>query len=103
MSDKGYNGWTNYETWATALWIGNDPGSEETARELTREAKGDAADLARSLREWVDSEPDEGGMIPDLGSSLAADLLRAALSEVDWYEIAESYIADAADEAEDEE
>jgi hypothetical protein len=29
MSDetKGYNGWSNYETWAFALWMDNDPGS----------------------------------------------------------------------------
>ena len=27
--ERGYNGWTNYETWAVALWIGNEPGSYE--------------------------------------------------------------------------
>lgn len=29
MSEKGYNGWTNYETWNYALWIGNDQGWQE--------------------------------------------------------------------------
>ena len=24
MADTEYNGWTNYETWNVALWIGND-------------------------------------------------------------------------------
>lgn len=23
-TDTSYNGWTNYETWNVALWIGND-------------------------------------------------------------------------------
>jgi hypothetical protein len=24
MSDKPYNGWSNYETWAVKLWIDNE-------------------------------------------------------------------------------
>ena len=30
--DSDYNGWTNYETWNAALWIGNDQGLYEIAR-----------------------------------------------------------------------
>ena len=24
LTDTTYNGWTNYETWNVALWLGND-------------------------------------------------------------------------------
>lgn len=27
MNRNEYNGWTNYETWACALWLDNDEGS----------------------------------------------------------------------------
>ena len=30
--DTEYNGWTNYETWNAALWIGADQGLYEIAR-----------------------------------------------------------------------
>lgn len=33
LTDQTYNGWTNYETWNVALWIGNDEGLYELARE----------------------------------------------------------------------
>jgi hypothetical protein len=99
--EKGYNGWTNYETWAVALWIDNEEGSCERARELAVDARDTAkADLSQfkrtaeglladTLREWIRDED-----APDLGPTLYSDLLSAALSEVDWYEIAEHYLAD---------
>jgi len=33
---EGYNGWTNWETWNVALWIGNDPGLYELACDVAR-------------------------------------------------------------------
>ena len=33
LTDQTYNGWTNYETWNVALWIGNDEGLYNLARE----------------------------------------------------------------------
>ena len=32
MTDTQYNGWTNYETWNVALWIGNDEFLYNTAK-----------------------------------------------------------------------
>lgn len=90
-----YNGWTNYETWNVALWIDNEPGLYDDLCEVARGAD-DASDLARELKAYVE------GMAPDLGASMFSDLLNAALSEVNWYEIAEKWYAEA-HEAEDEE
>ena len=107
-----YNGWKNYETWAVALWIGNEPGTYERSRELTADAveaaplmstvlqgiwKVEDAEryrLADALKEWVNNE-----LLPDLGATLAADMLGAAMSEVDWDEIAGNYLSDFEREA----
>ena len=97
MTEQGYNGWTNYETWCVHLWMSNDEHSDEYFRELAREALDkneneedvDPAiyDLSRSLENVYDelySELDIEGPF--------ADLLSAALGSVEWYEIAEHYI-----------
>ena len=103
-----YNGWKNYETWNVALWIDNEPGSYHERCEMAQQAYDDnlddldsaKSDLAKRLEEWVDE------MKPDLGASMFSDLLGAALSEVDWYEIAENFLDDVEkpeQEAEEEE
>ena len=97
MSNKGHNGWSNYETWNVALWVDNDQGAYEHRCEMARRARSPHA-LASNVKEWVED------MAPDLGTTMFADLLNAALSEVDWYEIAENWYAEAhEDDAEDEE
>lgn len=101
--EKGYNGWSNYETWNLALWLRNDEGSDSYWREATQEA-WDAAqeehasyntpseqarfDLAARLQ----SETEES--MPDLGCSPWADLLGAAISEIDFFEIADNWLSD---------
>ena len=80
-TENTYNGWTNYETWLTHLWLTNDPGTDSAAREI-------AAEGTDALQEWVTDWVTES--IP--ASSLAADLIGAALCEVNWREIAESLL-----------
>ena len=78
-----YNGWSNYETWAVVTWLENDKGSYEAAREavkgLNEHGAGDA------IQELVYDA------MPDLGASLYGDLLKAALGEVDWQEVAAAF------------
>jgi hypothetical protein len=92
-----YNGYTNYETWTVALWIDNDEGLQsqwlQQAQDCidTCDADGAVASLAIALRDEIK----DGEMVPDLGATMWADLLGAALSEVDWHDIAENLIAAA--------
>ncbi len=95
MTDKTYNGWANYETWATALWLANDPGTYENARRIVLTAN-DAWHAQLDLRYYVEDLPDIAAAIES--ASLASDLLGAALSEINWKEIAEHYRDEARDE-----
>lgn len=100
-----HEGWSNYETWALSLWINNEEGSQrywyEKARECAERAKDtktrfhahteeEAArfDLADALKDELEEAA------PDL-EGLWSDLLNAALSEIDWGEVADHLLASA--------
>ena len=85
-----YNGWTNYETWNWKLWIDNDEGWLESVTDAA-EGCGDVYELSQwledncyDIQEWSD--------LPTTGPF--ADLLGAAISSINWYEIAESFFDD---------
>jgi hypothetical protein len=92
MSTKRYQGWTNYSTWAVALWIDNDEGLYRERLALVREETTAAsrghvrAAVGERLRTWVEE------MAPDLGATLWSDLLTAAIGDVDWSELAGHWI-----------
>lgn len=101
-----YNGWTNRETWATALHINNDQYLQETASDYALTAWTEHAEdneersatsidcLADTLESWITEDlltveniaGNQGlfSMLTDIGS----------LYRVDWYEIAESFISE---------
>jgi len=100
--EEGYQGWKNYETWAVALWLDNDRGSYEYWRKRIQEIRDQYGGPDYDYEEseyWTPHEKikftiaDElrehhEEIKPDL-SDVFGDLLHAALSEVNWDEIAE--------------
>lgn len=89
-----YNGWKNYETWAVYTWLTNEEGSERAVREKADEfLEGDGNEdaAARELAEWL-KEDLESGVPEETDNTVYGDLLGAALSEVDWYELAEAFL-----------
>jgi len=101
MTKKEYNGWTNYETWAVKLWMDNEEGTyrywTERAEELITDAQRteDEPDIS-DFADKIKSQHDEA--LPEV-QGFAADLLNAAMSEVNWHEIAESLLNDAKENA----
>jgi hypothetical protein len=89
-----YNGWTNRETWATALHLNNEQGLYETVRDWAvsnwEEDESEAVTvLSESIEDFVTElvESDWDGvkfMRSDIGS----------LYRVNWREIAESFISE---------
>jgi hypothetical protein len=101
-----YNGWTNRETWATALHINNDQWLQEQADDYAKTSWEEHAEdgesqyacavecLAESLENWLSEDlltreniaGNEGlfMMLSDIGS----------LYRVNWYELAEAWISD---------
>lgn len=95
-----YNGWSNRESWATALWIDNDYSLYETALEYARgEIEGhdegeqiNSYYLGESLKNYIEEDlltfdnvsnnKDLWLMLTDIGS----------LYRVNWREIADHYL-----------
>lgn len=99
-TDTKYNGWHNYETWCINLWLSNDEGIYNMVNEIVSGAvDGDAepdwqkVSVANAIEEFVKDLPEVTVVTEQ--ASFVSDLLGAALSEVDWYEIAEAWMEDA--------
>lgn len=107
---ENYNGWTNRETWATALHINNDQYLQELATDYAKTAWEEHSEdgegrfvtasdcLADTFENWICEDlltlenisGNQGlfGMLSDIGS----------LYRVNWQEIAESFIDETAKE-----
>lgn len=72
-NDETYNGWTNRETWTFMLYVQNDEGLSESARECVTTAAAGA--------EWAPYVPDDDEMRAAFARTTAADALK------DWAEM----------------
>ena len=103
--EQRYNGWTNYETWATALWLDNDEATQNYWHERAREFQDEAPSASQvkqgiwtigqtarfTLADALKEEISEGTHMTS-EASLYGDLLGAALQEVNWHEIAKHWL-----------
>lgn len=93
MTTETYQGWTNRETWCVALWLNNEQGLQEGARdacncdgEMLQEA---AETLSRYVDDLIeDDENDPRGMM--------LDLINCALARCNFAEIASKFREEAA-------
>jgi len=84
-----YNGWQNYETWNCALWLSSDY-SFDTAIHDFINVLDDCDNQIDEIIDFIKSIVED--VTPDLGASMFADLLNNSLSQINYFEIAESYL-----------
>lgn len=108
-----YNGYKNYETWCVNLWIDNQSAQQGWWADEARRCYSEAASnsnfsksevavdmLADRLKDEHEDGASEAIDSMSCGNGVFGDLLRAALSEVDWREIATNLL-EGVEDAED--
>ena len=87
--ERGYNGWTNYETWRVNLEMfdGYDPTDFFEGYDFAGDYDKAVSDLSDTLKDmahdYIDME------VPEMTRGLAYDLAQSFLARVDFDEIAE--------------
>ncbi len=92
MTKQEYNGWTNYETWNYKLWLDNNQATYDAVRTLAKK-HNDAYELSIELSKVAHDNA------PLLEASFYSDVLNASIREVNFFEIAESYLEEIKDVA----
>lgn len=99
MTDKTYNGWTNYATWRVNLEIFSghplsdfpfDQGASDEPELI------DPYELSLALKDYVENYIYGAG---GGNGNIAVDYALAFISDVNWYEIATHMIEDAVEES----
>ena len=103
MCEK-YNGWNNYETWAVSLWQDNEQYSYYAVRDLARDSMREYGpeDSKYELSKILKENMEENNPLNEMEANVYSDLLSAAISSVDFYEIAGHLIDEIKEEFEEE-
>jgi hypothetical protein len=99
MTDKTYNGWTNYETWRVNLEIFDDMTASDF--DGADDAEVDIYDFSMQLKDYAEEIIFQQVPI-NQPSTLMEDYARAFLQDVNWYQIAEHMVNDYIAENQDE-
>ena len=105
-NDETYNGWTNYPTWVTTLWMDNDEGTYNALRSLVIMAREyeepdslmnhvftEEETILYTLVRLVKNFVEELAFLDE--ATVRSDLLGWAVEQINFREIAENLLADA--------
>jgi hypothetical protein len=85
MNNKEYNGHYNYETWLINLHCADD------IQDLANVARNQY-ELSKDIKNFVEENMIKDDKGENITNCFLTDLIGSALSEVNWQELAESYI-----------
>lgn len=91
-----YNGWSNHATWQVNLWLSNDDYNYRECESMADAVMEEADDLAQAtdlLADRIQELVEDGNPLRD-EYSLYSEIVRTALDEVDWQELAEGFLPD---------
>ena len=100
MNIQKYNGWTNYETWLCNMWFNDFDFTDMMDMFDNCEDNCDVLDIIEEYIKSTVEEYVEYSLSPGDQHGFIHDMLNAAISEIDWRDIAEHYVDDVVDELE---
>lgn len=84
------NGYKNYATWNILSWLTNKDSANDYIIKLASEAKKKSETPRNTLGEQIKTYVEDN--TPDLDEGMYKDLLKWAIEEADYYQIADTYL-----------
>lgn len=96
---ESFQGWSNRETWSLMLWVNNDEGLFDSAREAVA-GLSTLWEQAGAMKEWAETLFTRAGYVdtfgdtwPDALADIACEI--GSLDRVDWRECVESMLRES--------